>query len=596
MKYFRSWVGVSVWFWRVLMVFVSPGYAQLPTELPTPAQVDQSQSLLQQERERARRELSERRPDVRLKSNQGLAQPSFPAQEVPCFPIATFELKGEQSGQFQWALQAITHPSDPPQQHSTSGQGARCLGAKGINIVMARVQNALIERGFVTTRVVAAPQDLRSGVLVMTLVPGTVRSLRLAPNSDPRAHLPSALVLAPGQGLNLRDIEQGLENFKRLPSAEVDIQIVPAQAAEGQAAAAGESDLMVHWTQGRPWRVSLGVDDSGTRTTGKRQGSASLIWDHPLGFNDQLALSVNHDLGGGRIQGGGPKGTRGGAVNYSLPWGPWLLSTSASRSRYHQSVSGAEQRYLYSGTSDTVDVKAARLLYRDGVRKWAAYGRLWLRDSKNFIDDTEIEVQRRRMRGWEWGLTYREFVGSGTLDGSLAYRQGIGGLGALSAPEEVFDEGTSRMRLFTTDIQWRQPFELGQQVLRYSANFRGQYGPTRLVPQDRFSIGGRYTVRGFDGEATLAADYGWLIRNDLGWQIQAAVEGYLGLDHGRVSGPSSALLAGTELTGMVLGLRGAMGSGSGLWGYDVFLGRPLSQPEGFPDKSINGGFQLNWTY
>jgi hemolysin activation/secretion protein len=372
-------------------------------QVPTSSQVDQLQSLRQQERERARREPLERRPDVRLESNSGLTLTTLPAQESPCFPIATFELTGERSDQFQWALQAATRKTDPPPKPSTSGQGAQCLGAKGVNIVMARVQNALIERGFVTTRVVAAPQDLRSGVLVMTLVPGTVRSLRLTPGSDPRAHLRSAIALAPGQGLNLRDIEQGLENFKRLPSADVDIQIEPAQSAEGKAAAAGESDLLIHWRQGRPWRVGLSVDDAGTRSTGKRQGVASFIWDHPLGYNDQLAVSVNHDLGGGHTLGAGPKGTRGGTVNYSLPWGPWLLSTSASHSRYHQSVTGADQRYVYSGTSDTVDVKASRLLYRDGVRKWGAYGRVWLRDSNNFIDDTEIEVQRRRMRGWEGG-------------------------------------------------------------------------------------------------------------------------------------------------------------------------------------------------
>lgn len=312
-KYFRD----LTWFLAVTILSVNAGFAQVPT----PAQVDQPQSLLQQERERVRREQLERRPSVRLESNQGLAQPSLPAQETPCLRITAFELKGEHSDQFQWALQAATRQSDPPQETSASSQGARCLGAKGVNIVMARVQNALIERGFVTTRVVAKPQDLRSGVLVMTLVPGTVRSLRLTPNSDPRAHLPSAIALAPGQGLNLRDIEQGLENFKRLPSAEVDIQIEPAQGTEGQPAAAGESDLLIHWKQGRPWRVGLSVDDAGTQSTGKRQGTASLSWDHPLGYNDQLALSVNHDLGGGNPLGGGPKGTRGGTVNYSLPWG-----------------------------------------------------------------------------------------------------------------------------------------------------------------------------------------------------------------------------------------------------------------------------------
>lgn len=538
-----------------------------------------------------RREKLERRPDVRLEARQDALPTTLPAQESPCFPIASFELKGERAAEFQWALAATIQKADPPKVVNANGESGRCLGAKGINVVMARVQNAIIERGFVTTRVVAQPQDLRSGVFVMTLVPGTVGAVRLTPDSDPRARTGNAVALAPGQLLNLRDIEQGLENLKRLPSAEADIQIAPTQ---GEGAQPGQSDLLIRWNQGRPWRLGLSVDDAGTKATGKRQGSVNVGWDHPFGYNDQLALSLNHDLGGGGVQ--GPKGTHGGTLNYSLPWGAWQWSTSAGTSRYHQSVAGAEQRYEYSGSSNTLDLKGSRLLYRDGVRKLGGYGRLWLRDSKNYIDDTEVEVQRRRMRGWEAGLTHREFIGDNTLDAGLAYRRGVGGLGALPAPEEAFDEGTSRMRLLSWDAQWSQPFQLGKQNLRYSANLRGQRNQTRLVPQDRFSLGGRYTVRGFDGETTLAAERGWLIRNDLGWQWHRAAESYVGLDHGQVGGPSAALLAGTRLTGMVLGVRGAVGNGYGAWSYDVFVGRPVSQPEAFPDKSTNGGFQLSWTY
>lgn len=538
-----------------------------------------------------RREQLERRPDVRLESRQDVLPTTLPAQESPCFPIATFELKGDRAAEFQWALGAAIQKSDPPKVVNANGESGRCLGVKGINVVMARVQNAIIERGFVTTRVVAQPQDLRSGVFVMTLVPGTVREVRLTPDSDPRARTSNAVAIAPGRLLNLRDIEQSLENLKRLPSAESDIQIAPTQ---GEGAQPGQSDLVIRWNQGRPWRMGLSVDDSGTKATGKRQGNVNLGWDHPFGYNDQLAVSLNHDLGGGGMP--GSKGTRGGTVNYSLPWGTWQWSTSAGTSRYHQSVAGLDQRYEYSGSSNNLDFKGSRLLYRDSVRKLGGYGRLWVRDSKNYIDDTEVEVQRRRMRGWEAGLTHREFVGDSTLDGTLAYRRGVGGLGALPAPEEAFDEGTSRMRLVTWDVQWTQPFQFGKQNLRYSANLRGQRNQTRLVPQDRFSLGGRYTVRGFDGESTLTAERGWLVRNDLGWQWHRAAESYIGLDHGQVGGPSAALLAGTRLTGVVLGMRGAVNSGQGAWSYDVFVGRPVSQPEAFPDKSTNGGFQLSWTY
>jgi hemolysin activation/secretion protein len=158
---------------------------------------------------------------------------------------------------------ATIQKTDPPKAPNANGESGRCLGAKGINVVMARVQNAIIERGFVTTRVVAQPQDLRSGVFVMTVVPGSVRAVRLTPDSDPRARTGNAVAVEAGQLLNLRDIEQGLENLKRLPSAEADIQIEPAQVGAGQPAAApGESDLLIRWVQGRPWRVGASLDDA----------------------------------------------------------------------------------------------------------------------------------------------------------------------------------------------------------------------------------------------------------------------------------------------------------------------------------------------
>lgn len=50
----------------------------------------------------------------------------------------------------------------------------------------------------------------------------------------------------------------------------------------------------------------------------------------------------------------------------------------------------------------------------------------------------------------------------------------------------------------------------------YSGLIRAQWNRTPLTPQDRFAIGGRYTVRGFDGETSLMGERGWLLRNDIG--------------------------------------------------------------------------------
>jgi hemolysin activation/secretion protein len=112
------------------------------------------------------------------------------------------------------------------------------------------------------------------------------------------------------------------------------------------------------------------------------------------------------------------------------------------------------------------------------------------------------------------------------------------------------------------------------------------------VPQDRFAIGGRYTVRGFDGENVLLAERGWLVRNDLGIGLLPGTEFYVGADYGEVGGPSSRALAGTALAGAVAGLRASY---KGFY-IDVFVGTPLHKPEGFRTASTTAGFSLNWSF
>jgi len=63
---------------------------------------------------------------------------------------------------------------------------------------------------------------------------------------------------------------------------------------------------------------------------------------------------------------------------------------------------------------------------------------------------------------------HKEFIGDATLEGTLAYKRGTGGFGAIAAPEEQFGEGTSRLRLYTAEVSLNAPFKLGEQKLRYS--------------------------------------------------------------------------------------------------------------------------------
>ncbi|MEO8408951.1 MAG: ShlB/FhaC/HecB family hemolysin secretion/activation protein [Propionivibrio sp.] len=531
----------------------------------------------QQERERLLREQQEQVPDVRIQAPDSVDTSRIPDSETPCFTIRQIVLKSEMPV-FDWALPAADLPNDPAT--------GRCLGSQGINRVMSRIQNAIIARGFVTTRVLAEPQNLSEGTLTLTVIPGRIHAVRFSDDSDARANDWNALPAQAGDLLNLRDIEQALENFKRLRTAEADVQIVPA----GEGGKPGESDVLITWKQAFPLRLSLSANDGGSSDTGKYQGSATLSGDHLLALNDLFYASFNHDLGGGDA---GQRGTRGHNLHYSLPFGYWLFAATTSANRYHQSVAGYSQNYLYSGTSENYELKATRLIHRDATSKTAVSLRGYLNKSSNFIDDTEIDVQRRRMAGWEAGLAHRAFIARATLDLNLAYRRGTGAFSALPAPEQAFAEGTSRPTIITADASLALPFTLGGQNFHYSATWRAQWNRTPLVPQDRFAIGGRYTVRGFDGESVLLAERGWFVRNELGMPLGASGhEIYVGLDHGQVGGRSAKLLVGKRLTGAVIGWRGRVKN----LAFDIFAGQPISKPEGFKTDRVTTGFNLSLSF
>jgi hemolysin activation/secretion protein len=536
---------------------------------------DAEQLRRTQEREAQQRRQKEAQPDVHLPAAPQASAALPLKDESPCFRINRIELGGPEQAGFSWLLD---HSDGHTQFSQPDPVIGRCIGVQGVQIVIDRLQNALIGRGYVTSRVLAGPQNLQSGVLTLTVVPGHVGQIRWAPESGIRASRWNTVPANTGELLNLRDVEQALENYKRVPTAEADIQIAPGSEP-------GTSDLVISRQQAFPMRLSATADDSGTRGTGKYQGSVTLSLDNWARLSDLFYVTLLHDLGGADP---GARGTRGHIVHYSVPFGYWLAGVTHSKNRYHQTVAGATQDYLYSGSSTNSEVKLTRVVHRDAVGKTSLSLKGFERTSNNFIDDTEVEVQRRVVAGLEWSLGHRRSWNAGSLDANANYRRGTGARGSLPAPEEKFGEGTSRMRLWLLDATLQQSFELAGQRLQYTGEWRGQFNRTALTPQDRFSIGGRFTVRGFDGLSVLSAERGWLLRNEVAMSVPGGLRLYAGVDTGHVGGPSADTLVGTSFTGGVLGLRGQLPHLQ----YEVFVGRPLGKPDHFRTSHSAAGFNL----
>lgn len=573
----------------VLALALTGTYSAAMAAEPNPQQqIDAANyQILQQQRDEALQKQIQ--PSVNV--NLGQNAPALTANqrqflqshsETPCFAIQSILLEGDGAQQFQYTLKDVTNG-----QNNVIG---RCLGVQGLNQVLNLVQNRIIADGYVTTRVLLPAQNIASGQLRMVVIPGRIDQVKFAQGTSARAHKINALPIKSGDVLNIRDLEQGLENFKRVPTVEADFKIQPAENNNTP----GYSDVMLAWQQSKPYRINLSLDDSGAKSTGRYLGTATVSLDHLLTLNDLFYVSYNHDLGGGS----GKHGSDGVYMSYTIPFDYWLLTSSYSKSDYNQTVAGASQSYQYSGESELVGVDLSRVIYRDAHRKTSLGVGGWSRQSRNYIEDVEVEVQRRKTAGWKAMLDHVEYFSNATLATNLTYKRGTGWLGAMRAPEEAFDEAYTRVGILQANASLQVPFKVGAQNLQYTAEWRMQRSNKPLTPQDRFSIGNRYTVRGFDGEQTLLADNGFLVRNELSGSILSQPHyWYAGIDYGEVGGRTAYQpnpLPGTSLLGSVVGLRGQIAPLR--MSYDVFVGAPLKKPDNFRTDHYTTGFSVNWSY
>lgn len=548
---------------------------------------DAEQQIRQQQRDQALEKQLQSAPTVQTGLEKQLqTQPQLQYlksnSEDVCFPIKKFILQGDDARQFTFAMRSVTQG-----EHNIIG---RCIGVQGLNQALDLIQNSIISHGYVTSRMLLPQQNIASGEVRLQVIAGKVDQIKFASGTSKRAHKFNALPLKSGDILNIRDIEQGLENFKRVPTVEADFKIKPSE----QHSEPGYSDLELAWQQSKPYRIHLGVDDAGSKSTGKYQGTATLSLDNLLTANDLFYGSYNHDLGGGDS---GERGTDGYYLSYSIPFGYWLFNTSYSKSDYNQTVAGASESYEYSGKSKLIGADLSRVLYRDAKRKTTATVGGWYRESQNYINDTEIEVQRRKTAGWKASLDHTEYFSAATLSGNVTYKRGTGAFNAMRAPEEEFGEAYTHVGILQANASLQVPFKVGQQSLQYLAEWRTQYSKKPLTPQDRFSIGNRYTVRGFDGEQTLLADNGFLVRNEIsGSMFKLPMQWYTGIDYGEVGGKTAHEpnpLLGTSLMGAVAGFRGQVLKSVS---YDVFVGTPLKKPDHYRTDNVTTGFSLNWMY
>ena len=456
------------------------------------------------------------------------------------------------------------------------------LSLHDINKLIGKMNHALLSRGFSTSRIVVPEQNLSSGKLHLVLLIGRIHAVRFAEGSD-NLYWKNLFPFHEGDILNVRDIEQGIEQAKRLPSQDISVQLLPSDQPQ-------RTDVVLTVKRGKNFYGTISVDDSGLEDTGKLQWYTSLGIDQPFHKNDMLRIGMNLD----GAHDGYEKGTRGHNISYTYPYGRHTFSFSYQRSKYHQTVESIPYNFISAGDSNISMLSWDYVLHRSAAMKTSMDIRLRKRNAHSFLNDVELPIQAMHQTSMEVGFAERLYLQRDTLYFRLAHRFGLGWLGAQK--EKPYDDAPKTLyRMWLLDVDFVHPFEFSHRPATFTTSFHGQYtmDDMRLYGVDMISMGNRYTVRGFDGEVTLMGTSGWYLRNELSTRFpKQKAELYLGLDVGAVYGYGTEVYNGHVIAGTVLGLRGAMD----MLSYDVFAAKPIQKPEGFRTPDVTYGFSLGMKF
>ena len=359
----------------ILPLSVSPAQA---APLSQQEQLDQSRA-----QEAARQErMHQERTEV---DTPALPSSSLPADENVRFPIAKVVLEND-SGKFYFL------------RHISRDYEGRELSLKDINEVVGKMNRELMERGFSTSRVVIPEQNLSSGDLHLVLQIGRIHAVRFAEGSD-TLYTYNLFPFRAGDVLNVRDIEQGLEQAKRLPSQDITVKLLPAQEPQ-------MTDILLTVTRGKNVYGTISLDDSGLKDTGKLQLYGNVGVDQIFQRNDILRVGMNLD----GAQDGYAKGTRGHNVSYTIPYGAHTFTFSYQRSKYHQTVESRPYDFISAGDTNISTFSWDYVLHRSSSMKTSMDIRLKKRNSHSFINDVELPIQAMHQTSMEIGFAERLYL------------------------------------------------------------------------------------------------------------------------------------------------------------------------------------------
>jgi hemolysin activation/secretion protein len=551
-------------------------------------QQDPGQRLYDEQRARKRREQLDQsaapiavprsgRPNTRVPLDADVAKV---IEHGPTFEIDHIDLRGNTVLPQQETIKIIA-----PFLHHR-------LGVRRINLLLRRLTSAFVRRGYITTRAYLGQQNLASGTLVVTIVPGTIEAFRVNGSAHPDRGIRWAFPTHTGDTLKLADLEQGVDQINRLRRNRAELRILPGQTPGG-------SIVELTNRPGKRFYYNLGIDNYGSRTTGRTRLRAGVEADNVLGL--EAALTLNFV---------GSRDSNAVLISTAIPYGYSTFSYTAFASEFQELI---ENVALLYGRTVGQTLGWNRVVMRSHANLASIDATLSVRRAEREVNDIMLAPQRLSVLRVGYDQVHRFATGDGPA--SVTFGASVSrGLTILDASEDEsgMPDDIAHSQFTKLDFAAGVTLPLGRLAgtsWLYRGNLTGQWAHVGLFSSEQMFVGGAGSVRGY-AEAAVAGDRGFVMRDELSWrQHQSAthfeisgrtlyLEPYLFLDFGQVqyAGQESWQRAAGVGVGIRARLRHRAGHAAGALSAGLTLGCPLLK---LPDSESGNAVlmaTLNWIF
>lgn len=384
----------------------------------------------------------------------------------------------------------------------------RALDGNDLETLRTAISQHYRDAGYIGSGAVLPDQDFAGGQLRVVVVEARLRRIELHGQRSYRAgYLRTRIAGKPGAVLNIAALEGRLQRLRREPH----IQALHAELRPGTLP--GELHLDVEVIEARRYGGSLEVNNYQAPAIGAVNARMGIQYANLTGWGDELSVNAGFSAGVVDVD-----------SQYRAPLNRHDTRLDL-RFRYTTTkivdpiLSGVdiENRYIAGGVS------LAQPLYRTPNTHFEM-GLLgeW-RQSRSYFDGFRFDFSDAAEKGQVRTSVLRlfqDFVHQGRSQVFAArstWSFGLNALGATSGPVE-----TSSFVAWLGQVQWIRRFEPSGMELFARGYVQLALDP--LVPFERFSVGGRYSVRGYR-QNQLVSDSGYTLSFEARYPLLRAPNG-----------------------------------------------------------------------